>query len=56
MLSTRSTPSNEITNVHGPRVNEASGVPDAEGDKAFDEEPYAAPAGAPFGGVTLVAG
>ncbi len=34
----------------------ASGVPDAEGDKAFDEEPYAAPAGAPFGGVTLVAG
>ena len=32
----------------------ATGVPDEGGDKAFDEESFAAPVGQPFAGVTLV--
>ena len=32
----------------------ATGVPDKDGDKAFDEESFAAPVGQPFAGVTLV--
>jgi len=31
-----------------------TGVADEQGDKAFDEEPFSAPAGRPFGGVPLV--
>ena len=35
-------------------IDRRLGVPDEGGDKAFDEESFAAPVGQPFAGVTLV--
>nr|HRL68031.1 tRNA 2-thiocytidine(32) synthetase TtcA [Ottowia sp.] len=40
--------------LHDFKHLQATGVPDEGGDKAFDEESFAAPVGQPFAGVTLV--
>ena len=40
--------------LHDFKNLKATGVPDDNGDKAFDEEPFAEPVGTPFGGVSLV--
>ena len=40
--------------LHDFRNLKATGVPDEQGDKAFDEETFPAPVGTPFGGVALV--
>ena len=40
--------------LHDFKNLKATGVPDDNGDKAFDEEPFAEPVGTPFGGVALV--
>jgi tRNA 2-thiocytidine biosynthesis protein TtcA len=40
--------------LHDFRNLKATGVPDADGDTAFDEAPLPEPVGAPFGGVALV--
>ena len=41
-------------NLHDFRHLQPTGVPDAQGDKAFDEESFAEPVGSPFAGVQLV--
>ena len=40
--------------LHDFRNLTATGVADEQGDKAFDEETFAAPVGTPFAGVPLV--
>ena len=40
--------------LHDFKNLKATGVPDDNGDKAFDEESFAEPVGTPFGGVALV--
>ena len=40
--------------LHDFRNLKATGVPDEQGDKAFDEETFPEPVGTPFGGVALV--
>ena len=40
--------------LHDFKTLKATGVPDDNGDKAFDEESFAEPVGTPFGGVPLV--
>ena len=40
--------------LHDFKQLQATGVPDEGGDKAFDEDSFAAPVGQPFAGVTLV--
>ena len=42
--------------LHDFKHLKATGVPDENGDKAFDEESFAEPVGRPFAGVSLVSG